>query len=236
MRRRIHSTNSPTLVVKVEEKPVKTTKSLGKAGKLTLKRDYAKRKPVNYERDFKEIQLQKRIIEHKTDGWSVTEIAEELGLSKIYVANLMAKGLDDYFIDRDLAMRRYLTVAEARLEGLFRTYAPRARGYVERYHDGTEVVHQPDLAAANFCLKVVRDGLKAFGLNRIRIEHTGKDGEAIRAEIDWTKMSDEQIHKFLGAGDTSVLRSYPTPEASSPGDVGATPSEDGEDGGSSSHH
>lgn len=186
-----------------------------------------------------ELSQQRKAFQLKIAGYTHEEIADELGLQPWNVGALLNGALVEYEVERDKAAKQFLTVAIARYEALHKAWFPKAMGYTEsvRQKDGTylEVHHPPDAEAYRLVLTALRDAAKLFGLNKLRVEHTGANGGAVQVDVDWTHLSDEQLEK-LTRGDFGVLRALAAganPGASAPGD--ASP-ESGEERPSSRHH
>lgn len=155
--------------------------------------------------------LQRRAFQLKTAGYSNPEIADELGVAYHEVTSLLFDGLEEYKTKRDEAAQQFLTVAMARYEALHKKWFPRAMGRTEivKDEDGQDIElhHEPDPEAYRLVTAAMRDAARMLGLQKLRVEHTGADGGMIRTgvEIDWTRLSDEQLEK-IQRGDFTVLR------------------------------
>jgi len=152
------------------------------------------------------------VVNLKAEGYSHNQIADKLGISTIEVATKLVEGLSEYFAERDEAVSRYLAVANARYDRIFRTWLPRAESRVVvtegAMGERVEVVYPPDPDAAKVVLTAMRDAARMMGLNKVRVEHTGKDGGAIEVDIDWNSLTDEQLEKFKSTNDIGVLRAF----------------------------
>lgn len=172
------------------------------------------------------------VVNLKAEGMSHGQIAKALGITSIEVTEALVAGLEEYFAERDEAVRRYLAVANARYDRIFRTWMPLAEPRVVvtqgAMGERVEVFYPPDPEAARVVLTAMRDAARMMGLNKVRIEHTGKDGGKIEVDIDWTNLSDEQLEKFKSTNDVGVLRAF-TSAASSASGTG-DPSSQGETG------
>lgn len=176
--------------------------------------------------------LQREALDLKVAGWSHSEIADELGISPFQVTTLLFDGLEEYKIERDEAAKRFVAVTTHRYELIHRKWWPLALGYTEKVEgpegEVVEVHHEPDPHAAKIVLKAMADAAKVLGLQKLRVEHTGANGGAIQAEIDWTRLTDEQIHKIRN-GDFSAIHAL-AGAANGYGGNGGSPSQADEEG------
>lgn len=170
---------------------------------------------------IEELNVQQQVLHLKTEGFNNTEIARKLGITTHRVTQALVTSLDEYYADRDGAVQRYLAVAQARYDRIFRTWMPLAEPRIEvvKNDDGVEmeIVHPPNAEAARVVLTAMRDLAKIMGLNKLRVEHTGKDGESININVDWNTLTDEQLRKFTETGDTGFLRALSGALASASG-------------------
>jgi hypothetical protein len=165
-----------------------------------------------FEDEERRLQLQTDVMRLKTEGFSHGEIAKSLGITASKVTDLLTSSLDEYFADKKDEVRRFLAVANARYDRILRTWMPRAEGRYRKVknEDGTEVevFDPPEPEAARVVLTAMRDQARMLGLNKIRVEHTGKDGGAINVDVDWGNLSDEQLARFAETGDVNILHAF----------------------------
>lgn len=165
-----------------------------------------------FEDEERRLHMQAEVMRLKTEGASHTDIAKALGISMKAVVEYLTGALDEYFADKKDEVRKYLAIANARYDRILRTWMPRAEGRtrIVKDEDGgeIEVVDPPDAEAARVVLTAMRDQARMLGLNKIRVEHTGKDGGAINIDVDWGNLSDEQLARFAETGDVGLLRSF----------------------------
>lgn len=160
----------------------------------------------------RKLTLQTEVVQLKTQGLSHRAIAQELGISTISVAKYLSDGLEEYHATRDNAVKDYLALCLARYDRIYRTWLPLSepRYVMVKDDEGleTEVFYPPDPEATRIILTAQRDAAKMMGLNKVRVEHTGKDGANIAVDLDWNSLSDEQLEKFGESGDFSVIRAF----------------------------
>lgn len=171
-----------------------------------------------------------QIVYLSAQGMNHSQIAKELNISTVEVSKGLVDGLDEYYADRDDAVKKYLGIASARYARLLRTWFPLAEPRTEivvgALNERVEVVHPPDPEAARIVAAIIRDMNRMMGLNKVRMEHTGKDGGKIEFDhsIDWSKLTEEQLAKFQDTNDVGILQafSHATPGESGAGDPSAT--------------
>lgn len=194
------------------EKPVKRKKHLSVVQKVRDQRVDVEVATSRMKDAHEAAHLRYTVMEMKERGLSHYHIAEALGIDTIKVTTCLRDALEEYYADRDDAVKNYLAIANARYDRIFRTWMPLAEPRIEIVEDEdgnkTEIVHKGDPEAARIVLTAMRDAAKMMGLNKIRVEHTGKDGAAINVDVDFTSMNDEQLAKFAETGDLGILRSF----------------------------
>lgn len=168
--------------------------------------------PRGIEDEERQLTLQTQVVQFKTQGLTHRQIADELKISTSAVTKYLSDGLEEYHAVRDDAVRHYLAIALARYDRIYRTWLPLAEGYTLTVKDEegleSEVVYPPDPEATRIILTAQRDAARIMGLNKVRVEHTGKDGANIAVDVDWNTISDEQLEKFGASGDTGLLRAF----------------------------
>lgn len=152
-----------------------------------------------------------KALELKVTGFSIQEIARQMELHSAEIPRLLLEGLKEYYADRDEELQKYAALHDARYDLIFRAYLPLARGYVEKVTDDDgdviEIVHPPDPEATRIVLTAMRDAAKMRGLNKTRVEITGKDGDAIRIKAEQISgFSEEDCNRIL-RGDLTHIQS-----------------------------
>jgi len=157
------------------------------------------------------LELERRAVELKMSGHTVSDIAKALEVAASDVPPMLLAGFEEYRADRDDAITRYVSLATARYEKILQEWWPRAQSKTVQVEleDGSmgEVTYPGDPEATKIVLKIHSDMSKMLGLNKMRVEHTGKNGGAIEATIDLKQFSSDQLEKII-AGDHSPL--YPS--------------------------
>ncbi len=188
---------------------------------------------------FRILSLQYKAIMMELDGYSPYEIAKELDLPRSQVLALIRSGLEEFVEKRDEAAGRKIALQNMRYDRLLKTWQPRALESTKKITDEdgneTEIVVPPDPKAAMVVAKLLKDQTSMHGLNKLRVEHTGKDGGAISYKIDVTALSDEQLEK-AAKGDFSFYRAALYGSDPSGSRIGETASAGGEEEEGSSHH
>lgn len=183
--------------------------------------------------------MQTQAVQLKTEGYTHVQIADELNVPVHTVPKLLADGLREYTSSRDEAVKKSIAIQTARYDRLFQKWMPRAIGRKEMVEnkDGAmvEITHAPDPEAARIVASLMRDYGRMFGLNKIRVEHTGAGGGPILSHnFDWSMLTDEQLAQ-AASGNVEVLRALPGASASS-GSARVEEAEIEEESDASNHH
>jgi len=240
MRRYVHVEKSPTDV----EKPVKKReKRLQKREKNEqFLRTNAQKTigiaPIDLQ--LRSMSLQEKVFHLRTNGYNEKQIAEKLNLTHFEVAQLVMDAFEEYYEKRDKAVQKFLGFASAVYDRLLQTWMPKATDHVETIRTDSgpvEVIVPGDAEAARIVATYMRDAAKMYGLNKTRVEVTGKDGGAIKLDADWTlRLSDDQMEK-VAAGDLTLAQALALPGPNtSPSDSGTSEEEEEQGSRLEKHH
>lgn len=247
MRRRVHpplSDTPPEVKPKLRRGPKPGVKKLIGAGTKTTMPISMETRARSYERQRLTIEYQ--AMQLKLFGHDVHSIAEKLSIMAEDVPAMLLAGLAEYRMDRDDAIKKYLSLADARYDRIYRTYMPlmeeRREKVMQENEDGdmeeVEVIHPPDPEAARIVLKAQADQARMYGLNKVRVEHTGANGGAISVHASMIgALSIEQLER-VSKGDYTVFNNPAAlPIAtSSDGAVGAEEAPSREESPTPKHH
>lgn len=183
--------------------------------KVAKQKGNSEKKPP-FNAAVEKVDLQRQVFQLRLKGWSDDEIADQLSLTRMQVALLVAEAYQSRTIDRDKYAERFLTTALARYEALLKVWWPRAEGFYDLEQplldefsnpllddDGNprHVWIDPDLKAAKLVKEITKDACETLGLlnsqSKVKVEHSGANGGAIEFDVSLIpRLSDEQIAKI----------------------------------------
>lgn len=223
MRRFVHVEKTPTTRVKAKKKGVKSPQSNGNSSHSLV----LKSKSRGFETFIEEVPLQEKVLNLRTQGYLPQEIARKLDLHPHEVGKLLLDAMEELTVRRDEAAQKYLQFANAVYNRLFQTWMPKAVDHYEtiKTSDGdVQVVVPGDPEAARLMGQYLRDAAKMHGLNKTRVEVTGKDGgPVIDAKFilnQFNQFNEAQLEK-IRSGDQSFLSTISSAGVIGSGRVGA---------------
>jgi hypothetical protein len=188
--------------------PPKLPKIKKPGGKVIL--DRSEKRPQSLPAMVEDLVKQSDALQLSVMGHTHQEIADKLNVSKASVAGLLNEGLGELLEKRDKAADKFFSIHRRRYDLMIREWMPKAMDRIIQIKndEGAFVDHfvPGDPKAAMIVAKLQADYAKMFGLNKMRVEHTGAHGGPIlNMNIDWSRATDEQLAQ-AAAGNSEVVR------------------------------
>jgi hypothetical protein len=106
-------------------------------------------------------------VELQNRGVGIVRSAEILKIPSARAARLLARAMDEYYADHEELLQRRIAKLLSKNDAMFRTWFPRASGYV----DENNVVHPPDIEAARLVARLIRDEGVLLGRGVVNIQN-----------------------------------------------------------------